>query len=250
MRTRLIVGGAVVLLLVLVGAVVAITRSSGDDLTVYTARSHYGEEKPFEDFTAKTGQDIELFGGTVRENIARLQDAPSEDVIAAATMVGLHETIMRLPRGYETDIGEGGMRLSGGQRQRLGLARAFFGYPQLVVLDEPNASLDPEGEEALRQAILEMRDRGSTIIIIAQRLGILNLSDKVLVLDSGMINAFGKRRDIAEKIRTGRTVIPVRNPQITARKSTKPSVEINSPEAPQATIAEGVAEEETQRAVS
>ena len=195
-------------------------------------------------------QDIELFGGTVRENIARLQDAPSEDVIAAATMVGLHETIMRLPRGYETDIGEGGMRLSGGQRQRLGLARAFFGYPQLVVLDEPNASLDPEGEEALRQAILEMRDRGSTIIIIAQRLGILNLSDKVLVLDSGMINAFGKRRDIAEKIRTGRTVIPVRNPQITARKSTKPSVEINSPEAPQATIAEGVAEEETQRAVS
>ena len=167
-------------------------------------------------------QDIELFGGTVRENIARLQEAPADDVIAAATMVGLHETIMRLPQGYETDIGEGGMRLSGGQRQRLGLARALFGYPRLIVLDEPNASLDTEGEEALRRAIQEMRERGSTIIIIAQRLGILNMSDKILVLDNGIMNAFGNRRDVAGKIRSGRTSIPVRHPQIiAARKTTR-----------------------------
>jgi PrtD family type I secretion system ABC transporter len=158
-------------------------------------------------------QDIELFGGTVRENIARLQDVPSEHVIAAANLAGLHETIMRLPLGYETDIGEGGMRLSGGQRQRLGLARALFGFPRLIVLDEPNANLDAEGEEALRRAIQAMRERGSTIIIIAQHFGILNMSDKILVLDNGMMNAFGGRSDIAEKIRGGRTVIPVRNPQ-------------------------------------
>lgn len=196
-------------------------------------------------------QDIELFGGTVRENIARLQDAASDDVIAAATMVGLHETIMRLPMGYETDIGEGGMRLSGGQRQRLGLARAFFGYPQLVVLDEPNASLDPEGEESLRQAILEMKDKGSTIVIIAQRLGILNLSDRVLVLDSGMMNAFGKRRDIADKIRSGRTVIPVRNPQITSRKVARPPVDVSGSEPSQTAASEdATAEEEAQRGVS
>lgn len=183
-------------------------------------------------------QDIELFGGTVRENIARLQDAASEDVIAAATLVGLHETIMRLPRGYETDIGEGGIWLSGGQRQRLGLARAFFGYPQVVVLDEPNASLDPEGEEALRQAILGMRDRGSTIVIIAQRLGILNLSDKILVLDKGTMNAFGKRRVIAEKIRSGRTVLPVRSPQTTVRKAARLPAKANFPEPPQVTMSE------------
>jgi PrtD family type I secretion system ABC transporter len=196
-------------------------------------------------------QDIELFRGTVRDNIARLQDATSDDVIAAASMVGLHEAIMRLPKGYETDIGEGGMRLSGGQRQRLGLARAFFGYPQLIVLDEPNASLDTEGEELLRQAIVEMRDRGSTIIIIAQRLGILNLSNTMLVLDNGMMNAFGKRRDVAEKIRSGRTAIPVKPSQITAAKAMRQSDDVQSPGPPQITLSEGtVAEAEGQRAVS
>ena len=150
------------------------------------------------------------------KNIARLQEAHPDDVIAAASMVGMHDMIMGLPRGYDTDIGDGGMRLSGGLRQRLGLARAFFGQPRVLVLDEPNASLDAEGEDALRQAIQEMRNRGSTVIIIAQRLGILNLADKVLVLDKGTVNAFGNRRDIAEKIRNGRTSIPVRRPRITA----------------------------------
>ncbi len=159
-------------------------------------------------------QDTELFGGSVRDNIARLQTAPSEDVIAAATLVGLHDTIMRLPQGYDTDIGEGGSRLSGGQRQRLGLARAFFGDPRLVVLDEPNASLDQDGEDALRQAILEMRDRGATVVVIAQRLGIISISDKVLILENGVMNAFGSRRDVAEKIRSGRTAIRVKGPQV------------------------------------
>jgi PrtD family type I secretion system ABC transporter len=198
-------------------------RLDGADIAIWHASGGY-------QYFGYLPQDIELFGGTVRENIARLQEAPSHDVIAAATLVGLHETIMRLPKGYETDIGDGGVRLSGGQRQRLGLARAFFGNPQLVILDEPNASLDADGEEALRQAMQEMRDRGTTIVIIAQRLGILNLSDKILVLDNGMVNAFGKRRDIAEKIRNGRTILPARSPQITNSKVTKPPVNMDPPE--------------------
>jgi PrtD family type I secretion system ABC transporter len=154
-------------------------------------------------------QDVELFAGTVAENISRLSEASSTDVIAAARLVDLHDTIMRLPKGYDTNIGEGGARLSGGQRQKLGLARAFFRDPRLIVLDEPNASLDPEGEESLRQAIAEMKSRGATVIIIAQRLGILSVADSVLVLDNGMVNAYGERREIAERISQGRTAIRV-----------------------------------------
>jgi ATP-binding cassette, subfamily C, type I secretion system permease/ATPase len=167
-------------------------------------------------------QDIELFGGTVRDNISRLQEAPPDEVIAAASLVGLHETIMRLPLGYETNIGESGMRLSGGQRQRLGLARAFFGYPRLIVLDEPNASLDIEGEESLQGAILEMSRRGSTVLIIAQRLGILNVADKILILNDGTMDAFGNRREVAGLIKNGRTSIPVRQPQIIAEERGDP----------------------------
>jgi ABC-type protease/lipase transport system fused ATPase/permease subunit len=154
-------------------------------------------------------QDVELFAGTVAENISRLSEASSSEVIAAAQLVDLHDTVMRLPRGYDTHIGEGGARLSGGQRQKLGLARAFFGDPRLIILDEPNASLDPEGEEALRRAIDEMKSRGATIIVIAQRLGILSVADSVLVLDNGMVNAYGERREIAERIAQGRTAIRV-----------------------------------------
>jgi PrtD family type I secretion system ABC transporter len=196
-------------------------------------------------------QDIELFGGTVRDNIARLQEARSEDVIAAAAMVGLHEAIMRLPQGYETDIGEGGMRLSGGQRQRLGLARALFGQPRLIVLDEPNASLDPEGEDALRNAIQEMRGRGSTIVIIAQRLGVLNMADKILVLDNGRMDAFGSRQEVAGKIRSGRTSIPVRRPQIiAARKSVRRLGENGELTSSRHTAANGsMPEEQSERAV-
>lgn len=154
-------------------------------------------------------QDVELFAGTVAENISRLSEASSGEVIAAARLVDLHDIVMRLPRGYDTHIGESGARLSGGQRQKLGLARAFFGDPRLIVLDEPNASLDPEGEEALRRAIDEMKARGATIIVIAQRLGILSVADSVLVLDNGMVNAYGERREIAERIAQGRTAIRV-----------------------------------------
>ena len=144
-------------------------------------------------------QDVELFAGTVRDNIARLRDADAGKVIEAANLVGLHETIMRLPKGYDTDIGESGVRLSGGQRQRVGLARALFGDPRLVVLDEPNASLDSEGEAALVEAIARLKGRGATVIVIAHRPSILQQADKILLLRNGVVEAFGKRADMIGK---------------------------------------------------
>ncbi|HET7595108.1 MAG TPA: ATP-binding cassette domain-containing protein, partial [Stellaceae bacterium] len=145
-------------------------------------------------------QDIELFAGTVRDNIARLGDANPTAVIEAAKLVGLHELIMRLPRGYNSEIGEAGLRLSGGQRQRIGLARAVFGRPRLVVLDEPNASLDHEGEEALHQAIARLKEAGTTVVMIAHRPSVLGLADKLLVLRNGSVEAYGSRAEVIAKL--------------------------------------------------
>ena len=145
-------------------------------------------------------QDIELFSGTVRDNIARLGDANPTAVIEAAKLVGLHELIMRLPRGYNSEIGEAGLRLSGGQRQRIGLARAVFGKPRLVVLDEPNASLDHEGEEALHHAIVRLKEAGTTVVMIAHRPSVLGLADKLLVLRNGAVDAYGSRAEVIAKL--------------------------------------------------
>ncbi|HEX9491023.1 MAG TPA: type I secretion system permease/ATPase, partial [Stellaceae bacterium] len=145
-------------------------------------------------------QDIELFAGTVRDNIARLGDASPTAVIEAAKLVGLHEIIMRLPRGYNSEIGEAGLRLSGGQRQRIGLARAVFGRPRLVVLDEPNASLDHEGEEALHHAIARLKEMGTTVVMIAHRPSVLGLADKLLVLRNGTVDAYGSRAEVIAKL--------------------------------------------------
>ena len=160
-------------------------------------------------------QDVELFAGTVRENIARLRDADPEAVINAAKLAGLHEMIMRLPKGYDSDIGEGGLKLSGGQRQRIGLARALFGEPRVIVLDEPNASLDAEGESALIEAIAQLKARGTTLIVIAHRPSILQHADKVLVLKDGMAAAFGSRDEVIAKLNappTGPIIGPSRTP--------------------------------------
>ena len=157
-------------------------------------------------------QSVELFAGTVRENIARLALAEDDDVIAAAKLADVHEVVLGLPRGYDTPIGEGGVPISGGQRQRIALARAVFGRPALLVLDEPNAHLDAQGEQALVQTVANMRQRGVTVILIAQRTGVLAQADKLLVLQGGVMTAFGSRDEIlgslhqpvarAESIRT------------------------------------------------
>jgi ATP-binding cassette, subfamily C, bacterial exporter for protease/lipase len=145
-------------------------------------------------------QAIELFGGTVRDNIARLGAADDASVIEAATRAGCHEMILRLPRGYDTDIGEGGAFLSGGQRQRIGLARALFGEPRLVVLDEPNSNLDQEGESALIAAIAEIKRQGATVILVSHRFAMMRVVDMIGVLQAGVMEKFGPRDQMLQEL--------------------------------------------------
>jgi PrtD family type I secretion system ABC transporter len=156
-------------------------------------------------------QDVELFSGSVRENIGRLGNAESSAVIQAAKLAAMHEQIMRMPAGYDSEIGESGLRLSGGQRQRIGLARALFGNPRLVILDEPNASLDADGEEALLQTIAHLKARGTTIVIIAHRPNVLALADKLLVLRNGAVDFFGDCGEVIAKLNNAATTRPRRS---------------------------------------
>ncbi|MCC9621284.1 type I secretion system permease/ATPase [Thalassospira sp. MA62] len=145
-------------------------------------------------------QDVELFDDTVARNIARLQNhAPSEDIVRAAKSAGVHDMILSLPNGYDTRIGAGGVVLSGGQRQRIGLARAVYGDPFLIVLDEPNASLDSAGEQALLQAVHDARQRGAIVVLIAHRPSALATVNLATVIQDGRQVAFGKRDDILRK---------------------------------------------------
>ncbi|PZV40529.1 type I secretion system permease/ATPase [Mesorhizobium kowhaii] len=157
-------------------------------------------------------QDVELFPGTIRENIARMEQGDPATIVAAAQMAGVHEMILRLPKGYETEIGEQGSALSGGQRQRIGLARALYGRPALVVLDEPNSSLDAAGEERLNQAIVAMKEAGSTVVIVAHRPSLMALVDSVLVLNEGQVQMFGRRDEVLSQLRRGQS--PVAMPQV------------------------------------
>lgn len=145
-------------------------------------------------------QDIELFSGTVRENISRMGEGDPDKVIEAAQKAGVHEMILRMEKGYETQIGDGGAALSGGQRQRIALARAIYGNPCLLVLDEPNANLDSDGEAALMQAMDLLSDQGMTIVVVAHRPNILRYADKIVVLRNGMVDDFGYRDDILAKL--------------------------------------------------
>ena len=149
-------------------------------------------------------QDIELFEGSIAENIARFGEVVSEKVIAAARSTGLHEMILRFPKGYDTPIGEAGQLLSGGQRQRIGLARAVYGDPVLVVLDEPNANLDDVGEAALVQTVKGLKAKGRTVFLITHRPGVLAVADRVLVLRNGMVQTDGPRDEVLAQLRAAR----------------------------------------------
>jgi PrtD family type I secretion system ABC transporter len=149
-------------------------------------------------------QDIELFEGTVSENIARFATAKTADtVIKAAKLAGVHETILGLENGYETRIGEDGAKLSGGERQRVGIARALYADPFLVVLDEPNSSLDGKGEVALTDAIRAVRARGGICVVIAHRRSALAALDHVLEIANGQIRAFGPKNDVLKQLMKG-----------------------------------------------
>ncbi|MDU0457865.1 MAG: ATP-binding cassette domain-containing protein, partial [Geobacteraceae bacterium] len=138
-------------------------------------------------------QDIELFAGTIAENIARLDEPDSEQVLAAAKLAGLNEIILQMPNGYDTQIGEGGAILSGGQRQRIGFARALYGSPRILVLDEPNASLDTAGETALVNALQQIKAAGITTILITHNPNYLSNVTKLLILQNGTVAAFGAK---------------------------------------------------------
>lgn len=157
-------------------------------------------------------QDIELFEGTIAENIARFGPLDAERIIAAAQAAGVHEMILRFPQGYDTPIGMAGAFLSGGQRQRIALARALYGDPTLVVLDEPNANLDDAGEAALLQAILGLKARGKTVFLISHRSGILQCADRLLVLVAGRIEQLGPRAEVMARLATP-AVAPGLRPQ-------------------------------------
>jgi ATP-binding cassette subfamily C protein EexD len=158
------------------------------------------------DYIGYLPQDIELFDGTISENIARFGEVDAEKVVAAAKAAGVHEMILTLGEGYDTVIGAGGVMLSGGQRQRVGLARALYGEPVFIVLDEPNSNLDDVGEKALARAIAEAKARGATVFIITHRVSVLSQVDKLMMIAGGRLQLMGPRDEVLQKLQQGAKV--------------------------------------------
>lgn len=145
-------------------------------------------------------QDVELFAGTIADNIARMGNVVSENVIAAATLAGVHDLILRLPKGYDTQIGEQGAVLSGGQRQRIGLARALYGNPKIVILDEPNSNLDDAGEAALLKALVDLKQQGTTVLLVTHKPHVLSIVDRILLVQEGQLALFGPRQAVFDHL--------------------------------------------------
>src|SRR5262249_6242527 len=164
----------------------------------------------------------------VRDNIARMQVIEDEAVVNAATLACAHEMIQHLPQGYDTRVGDGGVRLSGGQRQRVGLARAVFGSPRFIILDEPNANLDQAGEASLSEAIFELKKAGVALVIVGHRPSTLSAADKILFLKEGRVAMFGQRDHVLNAFKEAsagslpETSSPEARQLISAGKTTPP----------------------------
>ena len=168
-------------------------------------------------------QDTELFAGSVRDNIARfMADVTDDEVVAAAQAAGVHDLIVRLPKGYDTELGIGGVVLSAGQRQRVGLARAMLRAPALVVLDEPNANLDAQGEEALLKALKVMKAREQTVVVVSHKPSMLQDADKLLVIRDGRVDMFGPRAAVLERLNKNAAAA------IAAKPAAPPAIETKS----------------------
>jgi PrtD family type I secretion system ABC transporter len=194
-----------------------------DNVDVSVLREGHGERH-----LGYLPQDINLFGETVKDVIGRLDDADPDKLAKAARLAGIHESIMQLPLAYDTPIPNGGVGFSRGYRQRLGLARAFFGAPRLVVLDEPNASLDYVGEHMLLDAIEQMKTANTTVVVITHRMGILAATDKIAIVQAGTVLAFGASDDIYERYlsrpQVSSQVVPPDDPCGAGNASPEPAV--------------------------
>jgi ATP-binding cassette, subfamily C, bacterial len=159
------------------------------------------DRRQFGEYTGYLPQEVELFPGSIKDNVCRMRrDLPDDTIYSAAVISGVHDMICQLPSGYETILERNGAPLSGGQKQRIALARAFFGEPAMVVLDEPNSNLDAAGEQALTETLIRARQKGVTTIVITQRPALLNIVDKVLILRAGRADAFGPPKDVLRRV--------------------------------------------------
>lgn len=192
-------------------ALVGVWPAASGTVRLDGAEMHHWVPEELGPYIGYLPQEVELFAGTVAENIARFGTVDPDQIVTAAKTAGAHEMILKLPDGYGTRVGDGGRSLSGGQRQRVALARALYGDPRLIVLDEPNSSLDQDGEKALAEAILHAKSAGRTVIVISHRTSLLSIVDRVLVLVDGNVAAFDRPEIVLPGLRGGSNVSPLRS---------------------------------------
>ncbi|MGU3398803.1 type I secretion system permease/ATPase [Brucellaceae bacterium D45D] len=179
---------------------IGITKPTSGGVFLDGNNVYLWERGSFGEIAGYLPQSVSLLDGTIRENIARMGDSDPHRVLEAARLADVHEMIGRMPLGYDTPVGDGRLTLSGGQRQRIGLARCLYNRPRLIVLDEPNSNLDAIGERALMRSIEHARDDGAIVIMIAHRPSIMQVADKLLVLENGRISQFGPRTDVVASL--------------------------------------------------